>query len=455
MSSQKDFVSDDFSNKGECRLPTPERSWVLEMTATFISILLAGVIAKLLYIFFMTRRGMAKSWPYDSYLFEPFHRFTDWLIPWRWADEANPWSVYGELAKMIPPAPYGPGTFWYINFTKSVGPVASFLALTAIFITVCYISYARTVSTDRFLTIKPVRCLMALGCLVGFYPIHFLVDRGNADVIGAIFVAGIFLCFIFPSEKFKCFDRNAWIDLFVVLAICSKPTWGPIVVMSFLGLSPTRVFRVIAGIFLLYAIPVFFASVRYQDYIDSAKATLDIIGGAVAFSNHLYTIVAAAIKVFPQIGGDFRAHLIIGGFGYAVVSVILYVVQRSRLVEEKSRLLGDGLFFGHVLILVLLFNMPSPDYRLTVLLPLVIFLIFGRSLQETETIQNNWNYDSFAKILIILIAIATSWLGFYLKDGFPVFSPVRALCLLLCDILILTYLYRNLKVGDKDICVTA
>ncbi|MBV5328694.1 MAG: hypothetical protein JZU65_13870, partial [Chlorobium sp.] len=170
----------------------------------FLAIWIMAVLAiiKLLYIFFMTRRGVALGWPFDSYLFDPMHRFTDWIIPYIWSEEINPWKENHPLLKSLPPSPYGPITFAYLRVGHIVGPIASFVLAIFAFL---YFSYRLLLeslpsrSENRILWSVFIYTILILV----FYPVHFLIDRGNADVIPAIFIAGIFLIIVNVSSGRK------------------------------------------------------------------------------------------------------------------------------------------------------------------------------------------------------------------------------------------------------------
>ncbi len=214
------------------------------------SLMFTLVILKMISIFLLTMRGVGLGWPFNSYLFDPFHRFTDWLIPWAWAHSSNPWDVDGELIKKMPASPYGPLTFYYMRLTAFMGVLTSFFVLILYYIFVLY-KIVEFYYKDKYGVL--VVYLIVVALIVVCYPLHFIVDRGNAD----IFAGAIIVHLIYYIISSKNIDKNL-IMIATVAIVGSKPTWIP---FAGLLLLPFNFKYLIKGIFLIvlvYLSPILF-----------------------------------------------------------------------------------------------------------------------------------------------------------------------------------------------------
>ena len=187
---------------------------------TILSIGLLFLVGVQLMIIFNTMRGSDLSWPYNSYVHDPGIRFTDWLIAREWAMISTPWDGSATLGKFLPPAPYGPLNVLYFRllddwFGIESANVAFFLPLSIILIVLSWMIFHNLRATDNLLD-TPTRLLVTVSFIISLYPIHFLIDRGNNDVVGTALFALTLL--ILTGGNFSR-HRNPCVALITAMAL--------------------------------------------------------------------------------------------------------------------------------------------------------------------------------------------------------------------------------------------
>lgn len=407
-------------------------------------------IVKLLYIFLVTMRGVALSWPFDSYLFDPFHRFTDWLIPYRWSEETNPWKKNHPLLANLPPSPYGPITFAYLRAGHIVGSLASFFLAFFAFLYLTYRVFLTSLPVNdqnrRFLAVFLFTVLLLV-----FYPIHLVIDRGNADIIPAIFIAGVFLVLVYSSNQKASLDVNyssVVIDLLLVLAACSKPSWLPLLALTVVSGSLKRIGLVIIATMLIYSLPFIFQGVTIADYVTSIKGAYKILVGVSAFSHNF----ANGVRPFIE-GPNVTVETIVRGvflfgavYSCATLALCFYLRKKAEGINKAN---CDILIFIHIIICVLLFNHPSPDYRLVVLLPALAAILVFWEKSKAILRQEYFRVRSHVLIIVFAFSVSASWANFYMPSGFSIFAPVRAWLLILVDVVSLILFWRVVALVDN------
>lgn len=410
-------------------------TWLMICTS-----LISCVLLKLIYIFFMTKRGMSLQYPFDSYLFNPFDRYTDWIVPLEWAKTSNPWDMTSDLSKNIPPCPYGPLTFLYLRVTQYLGTVVPFFLMILIF---CLKNIIELKKSLKFLNIN-IFILLALIILTGFYPLHFLVDRGNTAVIGYCLIAYI----LFNLNNYSYRDGANEIkpkyifEILIILLVGTKPSWG-LMLFPLLFLSVYSFFRAIFFIILIYLIPIIFFNISILDYISCAKQAYLIMKSAINFQHDILAgaqVVSVAFKTnFFDISNVQLYSLILGLTWYFFGLIYL------KFIKSKNKSQKLFFAFSHTLLCILLFNRPSPDYNLVPILTIVIVLI--DMLAEAQMLTN--------KDKIIIVTIFTfigTWLNFFSKSEVSLIIPFRTFALMVFNMLIIFYFSKKvLKVKSNDV----
>ena len=72
-----------------------------------ILVMLLFFLIKSLSVLFYSSRDITLGFPFDSFGFEPFHRFTDYLLIWNISRLENIYDLSAPLYSQIAPAPYG------------------------------------------------------------------------------------------------------------------------------------------------------------------------------------------------------------------------------------------------------------------------------------------------------------------------------------------------------------
>ena len=405
--------------------------WILSA-----SMLLIGVALKLLYIFYVTRRdGSAFNtmYPFDSYLFDPFHRFTDWLIPLEFSMTQNPWDINSELSKHLPPVPYGPTTFFYLKITSFLDSVLPFFVLVAGFLFFNFKLLQKTLIGEK----DNLIFLIFMAVIVGFYPLHFLIDRGNTVIIGAVLISAIYYILItkFTDNLTSKIIYIRTIEVLFCLLLTSKPSWG-LCLLPIFYLPKKSIFRITLFSILIYILPIYTSGVSLFDYMKTINLALSIFEGSINFSNDLLggvSVISSEILRIPiNLKYLMRPFLAFGLILLLAGSLYIYKLDRY---SKKTKILW---FFSYILVLTLMFNRPSADYNLIVILPLLITIIM---ISNFENKLNNFTI----KYLALAFFSISSW-------GWPIskiskiqFSvPVRSLGLvMLC--LYFFHLFSNPK----------
>lgn len=389
------------------------------------------VALKMLSIFFLTMRGVGLGWPFNSYLFDPFHRFTDWLIPYAWAHSNNPWDVNGELIKSLPASPYGPITFYYMKIMSFTGKIFSFFFLVIYFMVFLF----KIVNYFYWKNGKPSVYLISLMLIIFSYPFHFIIDRGNADILAAAIITHL----IYNILKSEDFNKN-FILICTIGIVGSKPSWIPFLGLLLLPIDYKFFLKGIFLITLVYISPLLFYDFQLTDYRDSIFKALEIMNGTIHFSNHL----GAVFQWYS--GGNQIFKFVLLALGGFLSILTLAVFNRKVFFKSLSFENKKIIFLLYIMLisfLVLLFNDPSPDYRLIILIPYLIIL--PNILQNIGGRELNTFIIYF---LAIFLSIILSWSVYYLKSGFPITSPMRAVLLFICCCMTLFLALRN-DIFDK------
>ncbi|MBV5328695.1 MAG: hypothetical protein JZU65_13875, partial [Chlorobium sp.] len=242
---------------------------------------------------------------------------------------------------------------------------------------------------------------------------------------------------------------NIIVDCLVVLAAGSKPSWMPLLAFTLASGSLTRICFVGIATVSIYSFPLLFQEVAVSDYTASIKNAYEILMGVSAFSHNLTN------GVRPFFEGHFATieiinkYMLLFGAFYSISTLVFCSFLRRKVENHFNKSNIDIIIFTHIIICILLFNHPSPDYRLVVLLPslaaIIVFLEYCKTYLQNEYSRVRW----YILTVIFVFAVVVSWTNFYALNGFPVFVPVRAWLLLLADVTLLT-LFRRIIILTKN-----
>lgn len=389
-------------------------------------ILLFFVLIKLFYIFYMTMRGNEHGFPFDTYLFNTPDRFVDFLITRIWSLEINPWDPNHPHLKSFIAAPYGPLTFDYLRLTAFLSPLIQFSILAIVFLFINYLIFKDALKNrQNFQTL-----LIYLSLLVGFFPLHFIIDRGNIEILPAVFLSAIFL--FTPKSKYN----YLLISIFLVIVASTKFVWIPIVFIILLYDFKKFLIAVIL-VAAVYSYPLIFDGVTIQGYISTITNSYNTSGRSLNWTHNIYHAIQV-IGVY--IGRPFDDSYVLFTLPFAALSLgIPYIyLLKLRYINGVLSLDLILLYICHFIISTMIFSNPSFDYRLIYLLPVFLYLSQFVVLhkQKAHTVI----------IIIICFTISSSWLNFYDLKSLPYYMPFRSLSILLLDGIIVFLILRSRKV---------
>lgn len=393
----------------------------------FCFLILLMFIFKSLNIFIFTSRDSTLNFfPYSNYSgFDPFHRFTDWLL-------FSKQSFMGYDEVIARNVPYGytlafisSKLFYLVNIFKpaSINENALFLINAQfIFFTLNIIFFYFTLKVFiRLFSTNKITYLYFLIFLLCNYPIWMLFDRGNADIY-TLLLLGLLL-----HLNFKKIFKYDW--LIIVLIASFKPSnilfLAPIIFFNF------RIMFIGALILLInYFLPLLiypnvdlyymFNSIieagkliQNQSFYNSNLATgLRSIGIPVGNYKvmgigliYLNFFIVFLLTYFLKPKNNSKLFLIIVlinflisisikfyylnsfilGILYNFLIVLLIIYLRFFRTKISNKINNTWQVLSASIIVTILMNDPSPDYRLTFLIPVFLFWIYNFSNYKLNT----------------------------------------------------------------------
>jgi len=374
-------------------------------------VFLVGV--QLLIIFFNTMRGRDLLWPYNSYVHNPNIRFTDWLIAYEWAKIDAPWDISGALGQVLPPAPYGPLNVLYFRilddwFGIESPTISFFIPLVIIIGLLCY-SVARQIDLIENGKDIPTKILLILSLLVSAYPLHFIIDRGNTDVVGTAFFATV----IYLLSSKNCAKNQNICAILVTAMALHKPSWLlfclAVPFISGFFATTASMLTVIFG----YTLGLKLLNGSLEQLINSGISAGQILAGVVHFSTHIGVINQFFAKFFA-----INSNLFVLPIFLCLVVLSLYVpLFFKHAFRNTMRNESIFILFTFLACLTVLINSPSPDYRLVSLLLLVPNYVLY--LKRQNSIRVTF-------LFIICSIISFSWFNVWVHD-FPIGSLLRTI----------------------------
>jgi len=315
--------------------------------------LLAVLLTKMISVWYFSSRNVSKGFPFDSFLFNAFDRFTDYLIPYIVSGYPN--IYFPPTGATLPAPPYGHVQFAllkYLPFRDNAWVLyGNFLFVVAVFTVVLsgiYKFLYPQSSSDRRLKF--------LVLLVVAYPLHFIIDRGNVDIYGAVAIASIYGLVIQKSR----FSDPQFAFLLAFL-ISLKPSFALFAIPLVLGVKLRWAIPAVFLVAFNYLVPYLF----YGQPIDGMWKTIvgsqPYVDGAVLFC-HSFQCAYEAMGIK---WGTTVSLLILIVF----VSALLVIRFAMRKFERSEVFL---MLMTSTVLLTLMFNLQSWDYRLTFLLPILL-----------------------------------------------------------------------------------
>ena len=315
--------------------------------------LLAVLLAKMISVWYFSSRNVSKGFPFDSFLFNVFDRFTDYLITYHISGYPN--IYFPPTGATLGAPPYGHVQFAllkYLPFRDNAWVLyGNFLFVVAVFTVVLsgiYKFLYPQSSSDRRLKF--------LVLLVVAYPLHFIIDRGNVDIYGAVAIASIYGLVIQKSR----FSDPQFAFLLAFL-ISLKPSFALFAIPLVLGVKLRWAIPAVFLVAFNYLVPYIF----YGQPIDGMWKTIvgsqPYVDGAVLFC-HSFQCAHEAMGI--KWGTTVSLAILI-----VFVSALL-VIRFAMRKFERSEVFS--MLMTSTVLLSLMFNLQSWDYRLTFLLPVLL-----------------------------------------------------------------------------------
>lgn len=338
-------------------------------------------------VFHLANHFMGRGYPYDTFLFRSDDRFMDFFNPLRGSSDLDP---------------YNPARINYIGGYLPFGYLVSFLfSLTrpwiislAIFITlfITYLIWYIINTLYRNKKLNFAERLNALTLVLLTYPILFILDRANFDII----------VFIFISLFVYLYQRGRLTLAVLLLAFPIAMKGYPLVLLT-IPLLDKRIRDILLTGGLTFALEIVSLAVfkgglaiEFSKMLASFGTSYSIAfgsGSLVRFNSSLFTLLLFLKPSLITSSWFNRAYvLLVTAFFF----IITFVIYKNNYPFWRRLLI--------ITLMMILFPQSSGDYRLLMLYPpLLLFL----AQNEKSSI------DKVTTILLGLILIPKAYYVFY------------------------------------------
>lgn len=364
-------------------------------------------ILKSLTVLYYSSRNITLGFPFDSFGFDPFHRFTDYLMIWEISKIENIYDLSSEIYKNLTPAPYGFLQFLLLKivpFQKAgITKYLNFLILLIIFVYLNWKIYSENIIDKKHISNQ---LIIYITFITLNYPLFFLIDRGNLDIYAAIFLSILMLrnCNLGKNPD------NLINALLLAIIISLKPSFGLFGIVLILFFSIKNIIPAIILILLSYSFPILIYDASYTYLIESIFSAKKQLGAPTVFCHNFAcgtrSIGINTNKYFSLI------------YSIALLPYFIYWTIKINKIEKGNTKLFLYTFIAIIATLAL--NDPSPDYRLIFLIP--IFMLFSGHI----------NINIFKKnevlLLITFFSLIFSFTNIYIKNlDFNYYTTLRVI----------------------------
>ena len=368
------------------------------------------LLAKMASVWFYGSRPIQRGWPYDGFLFQLRDRFTDYLIPYAVAGFHNIYNPTDWAANKLIPPPYGYFQYALLRYlpfrTSLVVTYGSFLIILASFIAILWIIY---VHNYQFL--RPYRLLCFAIFLIACFPLAFEIDRGNLDLYGALVIAILYALAQFRGVM------NAPMAILLAMLISLKPSFAIFIIPLVLCIRWSWVLLAGALVAVNYAWPIVFYGAKPNYLVNLIRSASTVINGDLYSHNLSSGLLAMGIHT----GTVFDITL-----GTCMLFLVVWVRFLIRELDKKRIFLT---ILTLTVLVTLIVNAPSNDYRLILLLP--AFMALPILLPNLLSSAVGWH------VLAISFVLAFGYTNIPIPGVFNYFTALRALSLIVIFLLIL------------------
>jgi hypothetical protein len=354
----------------------------------FTTIILIGFIVALFFHAVLT--FLKFGYPFNTFLFQPWDRFNDFLILFDISKDLNPYAHptnYLPLAYLL-----------YYPFTWLGNPSSALMIFLELFC--CFMFWNANFYLQKSITTMPateyLKSLVIL-CLLT-YPTLFGLDRANLDMLVFIFIALFFITFI--KELYLvaalllavAISMKGFPAIFIVLFLKCKNYVGVVLCLIF-----TALLTLLA--LVCFKIGVFGSLHSLQNSGQALIQSYVINDNAMTSSISLFSFVKVLLKYYylattgTLVDVTYRAAITSILPYYNVLTIIIFMMVTFYILAVENVLWKQAMLLSAMLALL---PIMSGDYRLIFLYaPLLLFLA------ESNNDKSDYIYTLFFGLLFI------------------------------------------------------
>jgi len=341
------------------------------------AVAVAGTFFAILF-HFVVMNAFGAGYPWDTYLFNPRYRFSDFF------------DVYDQALA------YGPGVSDNMVYSPFLHLVTCGLALLPrelAFALVILVFVATLAAVSwRWLsrTVTPLWARAAVACVmvVAPHPVAFVIDRGNLDMLVFVLLA------LFVYLYYERGSQFAWIPL--ALAVAGKYFWATLLVLLLADRQVRQALWAVVGAVLVTVVSALAVALTSGFGLGGVFSSLfGTLGGHVENAGVLYAVhfshsLWGMVLVVDRWSDYALSEIPMLNTFYVVVVLIIFVWVAVYLVTKRY---APWRQLTALVVLTLLLPFESHDYTLVfLLLPLALFLATG-------------SWDRASKVVAVLFAL--------------------------------------------------
>lgn len=385
-----------------------------EKINTLCLIIIIGITIAIVFHFLIMGIIFKQGYPRNTFLFRPDDRFNDFYNPLRGASDLDP---------------YNPDRIYYIGGYLPFGYIVAFLFsfIRPWIISLFILLYGFIIYLGLYIgknlydgeAIKGAKKILRVVCIAYLtYPVLFVIDRANFDMVIFILLSVVILMYQSDSFILSVFPLS--------FAIAMKMYPGFFLLLYFVDRKFKELFYVLILVLFLSIGSLALLHGGFWTELQKAIVSFDRareisfeIGRLIGFNSSLYTVLVFAISsFFPNIASN-----IIFNISYIFIAMSIIFIVTTMII------INDYAFWQKILLIVVMMILLFPsssDYRLLMLyLPMMLF------------IQNNvkTKNDLIIVIIIGLLLVPKAYINLYSEANIGiVLNPLLLMSLMVVSL---------------------
>jgi len=362
------------------------------------------------------------SWPQNTFLFMPEDRFNDWQNSVNATINYNPYYQAGRVAISA----YFPFTFLVIEPFSNLNRIQSIAGYLVVSVVLFVFSFNIILNTliknyndNNIQTIKIKRFEVIMIMFIT-YPVIFSLDRGNID----LWIAS--LCLIYLSTFNGKHNMIGIICISFAIAFKGYPIAFLILKISERKYRDTFIIIAIATALSILSLSIMQGGfthnlLGFSNNLEQFRASYVIGPNSLFGSSDPYNALRVIILIFFDRSVD---HIPIWSIPlhrlYIFFSLLLAIISTYFVLAVRSKAWKKVMSIS---ILSILFPDVANDYKLCLLIPGLLFLIFEITAKSTK--------EFIAILLVGLLMIPKNYLFFYNHSISMIINPLLIISLAL------------------------